>query len=242
MSHRLNALVLPLVIAAMGCVETLDDGDAIRGSGQMVTVQEGREDFDEIEIGSAFRATITRRAAYAVSIRVDDNVLDHVRVSSSGGTLSISLDNDHFYRDVALEATIALPAIRRLAMSGASRASLVGFHSDDDIEFELSGASSATGDLSAGDVDCELSGASRATLTGTGADLSLHGSGASTLDLGGLATRDADIDLSGASSAIVWASGTIDATLSGASLLEYVGSPTLGDISVSSGSTVRNAD
>ncbi|MBT3269384.1 DUF2807 domain-containing protein [Candidatus Poribacteria bacterium] len=242
MSHRLNVLLLPLIIGAIGCVETLDDGDAIRGSGEMVTVHEDRKDFDEIEIGSAFRATITRGDAYAVSIRVDLNVLDHVRVSRIGGTLSITLDDDHFYRDVTLEADITAPALQRLALSGASSASLVGFHSDDDIEVDLSGASSAAGDLSAGDVDCELSGASTATLTGSAGDLSLHGSGASTADLGGLVNGDGDIDLSGASSATVQATGTIDATLSGASLLEYVGSPTLGDISVSSGSTLRQAD
>ena len=243
MSHHLNAILLVCVaLTAIGCVEALDDGDAVHGSRQIVTVDERRADFDEVEIGSAFDATITRADAYSVSIRVDDNVIDHLRVSRSGDTLRVALDDDHFYRDVTLEADITLPSINRLSLSGASRASVTGFHTNDGFDVELSGASSAAIDLSAGDVDCELSGASVLTMAGSGGDLRLQASGAGRAALGDFTVRDLDADLSGASSAVVRATGTISATLSGASLLEYHGSPALGDISASSGSTVSKID
>ena len=214
----------------------------MRGSGHVITIDETRDGFSAVEIGHAFVAEISRGDTYGVSITVDDNVADHVRVSRSNDTLRIRLEDDHYYRDVTLEATITLPAIDRLALSGATSATVSGFHSDDDFKAELSGASSAFGSMTTGDLTCELSGASKLTLEGDGGAAEIHASGASSADLGRFHATDVDVDLSGASSAEVNASGEISATLSGASRLEYRGAATLADVSVNGGSTLRRRD
>jgi hypothetical protein len=87
-----------------------------------------------------------------------------------------------------------------------------------------------------------LSGASRISLEGSGADLDVNASGASVVELGNFLCNDADIDLSGASRATVNASDTLSVTLSGASTLYYYGTPTLGSLTVSGGSTIHKVD
>ncbi len=230
-------LVLYVAIAAIvsGCAEPFGSGDTVRGSQHIITIDETRDNFAAIDIGAAFVAQVTRADAYSVAITVDDNVADYVRVSRDGGALRIRLADGHYYRDVTLEARIALPALERLSLSGAASATLSGFRSDEDFAVELSGASSVEGDVSTGDIACELSGASNLTLEGAGASLDLRASGASSADLERFAAIDADVDLSGASSAEISASGTINATLSGASQLEYRGGAKLADVSVSGG-------
>ena len=62
---------------------------------------------------------------------------------------------------------------------------------------------------------------------------------ASNINLEQFAVDDAAIRLSGASNGTINASGTLDANVSGASSLYYVGNPTLGDIDTSGASKVR---
>ena len=64
-------------------------------------------------------------------------------------------------------------------------------------------------------------------------------SGASNLDLSNFHVNDANIGLSGASHATVNLDGRLDVEASGASSLEYIGEPTLGNINTSGASTVN---
>jgi hypothetical protein len=79
-----------------------------------------------------------------------------------------------------------------------------------------------------GDARLNLSGASDIELEGSADDINLGASGASDTKLASLSVADAKVSLTGASSAVVNASGTISGGLSGASRLQYLGSPTLG--------------
>jgi len=84
-----------------------------------------------------------------------------------------------------------------------------------------------------------ISGASNMELEGDADDVRMDISGASRFLGEDFTVDDANLDLSGASSATINVQGTIDADLSGASSLYYIGSPTLGDIDVSGASKIR---
>ena len=74
----------------------------------------------------------------------------------------------------------------------------------------------------------ELSGASSVDLTGSSVSLSLKASGASKAKMENFAIDDAEVHLSGASSATLNVKDNIGpAVLSGASKLIYLGDPTL---------------
>ena len=123
-------------------------------------------------------------------------------------------------------------------VSGASKLTLSDL-SAGNMQIEVSGASNLTGSLTAGDVDFEVSGASNLSLTGSGEDLKAEVSGASNISLDNFTTDNADIEVSGVSMGVVNTAGTLDAQVSGASVLYYIGSPVLGDIDVSGASSVQ---
>jgi hypothetical protein len=159
-----------------------------------------------------------------------------------------------------LKAKIAMPAISALSLSGASRGTISGFKSTQNFrlnvsgassleindievgnaEFDISGASKVTGSLKASDANFAVSGASRVDLKGSANNFDLTASGASVLDLLEFTVNTANAKLDGASEATIAVEEKLDVALSGASRLYFHGNPTIGNISVTGASTIKN--
>ena len=194
-----------------------------------------------------------------MSITADDNLFEYMDVSQEGQTLKIGLTSTIAIPPRTLRAEVTMPEFYRLGLSGAARGTVFGFSSSGDLEFDMSGASSlhihdvsaadikfdlsgasrVSGAITAsGDVDFNLEGASKAELSGSANDIRIVASGASRLGLDDFPVQNADVSLSGASHGTVNLDGRLDADLSGASKLWYIGEPTMGDIHSSGGSTL----
>jgi hypothetical protein len=241
-SQRLVAigLVILMALALVGCNVlggVIPDG--VEGSGVIATQEYDFSDFNEVELSHAFQGTISRGDSFSVVVRIDDNLVDRLRVEQTGNRIFIGLEQTVLTGQATLEADVTLPALTRVHTSGASSAQLNGFASTDDFRAEASGASRIHGDLSAGDVAFNASGASTIALAGEGGNVTADASGASTIDLEEFAVVDAEVIASGASTVTVNASGQLDADASGASNVYYLGSPTMGDINTNGGSNVE---
>jgi len=232
-------IVLFLVFFGIGC-DTVDSNDTINGSGFLVSNDQNISDFTKIETGFAFESTIRQDSLYKITVTADDNIIEYVRVFKEGSTLKVLMDEDKNYSNATLKVDITLPDVENINLSGASASVISGFNFIHDLDIQLSGASSVEGSISTGDLTLELSGASAVSLSGSGIDLNINGSGASVLNLGQFAlSDDASIILSGASVSTIRLEGTLDAVLSGASVLSYYGNPTLGNIVTSGESVVQ---
>jgi hypothetical protein len=208
------------------------------GSGNLETEEYAFTNFTEVEIGSAFEFEVNQSDSYNISVTVDDNVLDYVRVSQVGQTLKIGLRTVTWFGPVTLRASVTMPQLSDLTVSGASRGTVSGFSSTEDLDITVSGASRLTGDIIAGNVDFDISGASTIQLEGSADDMDADVSGASSFNLGDFIVNNADVDFSGASSGTINLDGRLDADLSGASTLWYIGEPTMGNIDTSGASKI----
>jgi len=196
--------------------------------------------FTKVEIGPAFKVEITQSTSYSVSVTADSNRMKHIEVTKEGDTLKIGLDSSAgLLSFLTLKATITMPDLRSLNLSGASNGTVQGFSSSNDFSLNLSGASRLSGNISAGDVVFVLSGASRVELQGSADDMTVDASGASSVGLSGFEVVNADVTLSGASNGTVKLDGRLDANLSGASRLTYIGEPVMGSINTSGASTIN---
>ncbi|MGE5228574.1 MAG: head GIN domain-containing protein [Deltaproteobacteria bacterium] len=252
--------VLALALAAIGCDMPSTGGlGQVTGSGTPVTETYDFTGFREVSADSGFTVTVTQGAEYAVSVTVDDNLVEeHLKVELDGDTLHLGLAPLWAYRDLILEATVTMPGLTGLEASGASTVSASGFASGDPLDLTASGASAvALTGVGAGEVGLELSGASRLEgeleaqalaggISGAGAvelrgsvqRLELDASGGSRFELVSLPAVDADLRLSGGSRGAVTVTGTLNADASGGSRLAYSGSPQLGSVDNSGGSVV----
>jgi hypothetical protein len=204
---------------AFGYVSFIPGGFDLTGSGTPVTETMSITGFTSVSAAMGFRVEITEASTYSVRVTVDDNVVDKLRVTKIGNTLSIALDPG-IYTLMSLKAEVTMPDIEGLELSGGSRGSISGF-------------------VGLASLDLELSGGSHVDAEGSAGDLTVDASGGSTLDLKDFPVHDANIGFSGGSSGTISLDGTLDADVSGGSRLWYIGNPTLGNIDTSGGSTVQ---
>ena len=208
------------------------------GSGNLETEDYTFTNFTKVEISSAFKFEIRQSDSYGVNVTADDNVIDFVQVSQEGQTLMIRLGTVPGLRLVTLKALVAMPRLQGLTVSGASRGAISNFSSTGDVNIIVSGVSRVTGNITAGNVEFDISGASTIQLEGSANDMVAIVSGASHFNLSGFTVDNANVNISGASTGTVNLTGRLDASVSGASTLFYIGEPVMGTINVSGASTL----
>jgi hypothetical protein len=217
-------------------------GKRIKGTGNIAKMSRAAEQFTEVEISNAFELHVKQDSSRSVNIETDQNLQEYVIVENDGDRLRIyseggfNLDPSNGSR---VKIYVSSPVFKRLQASGAC--TIVGdntLSSNEQLDIELSGASDADIQLKMPKMTLGLSGASSATLRGESKDISIEGSGASHAKCFELLSETTDVDMSGASSAEVFASIKINASASGASNVRYKGAAAIGTKSESGASNI----
>jgi len=236
-----------------------------KGSGKLKTEAFNFNDFSAVEVNGPIRVNTSYADAYNVNLTVDDNIFSDIEISKEDNTLKVSLKKSSFfgirktrYVDAVADLDIIMPQLRSLTLSGTAEGTISGFNSRASMDFELSGASTlelkgisagdmsfnisgastVSGDIVAGDITYKVSGASTVHLDGTVSNVTCDASGANQIKLDELKAVNADIRLSGASTATINLTGKLDVNLSGDSDLFYFGNPVMGNTKISGGSTM----
>jgi len=196
--------------------------------------------FTAVEVGDAFEVSITQSSSYSIIITADEKIIDNVEVTQTENTLKVGLEPGSYLGNLVRKAEITMPELDSLIISGATSGTAEGFSSSNPFVLALSGASFLQiTDINVGDMEIEVSGASSLTASGTASDLIALVSGASNVDMSDFPVSDADVNIIGASRTTINLDGTLDAEVSGASTLEYIGEPIMGDINSSGASTIK---
>ena len=207
--------------------------------GQVITQEMEYSDFTIVDVSSAFQVEISQSTTYSVIIKASETILDKIDVTQEGSTLIIRAE-PNIPITAVYRAEITMPNLTELVLSGASKATVQGFSSSEAFTINLSAASRLDiQNTNAGNVEIELSGASTLIAEGSGKDLVSVVEGASRLDLTNFQVNNSNMDVSGASQATINLDGRLDAVVSGASTLYYIGEPTMGNIETSGNSAIN---
>jgi hypothetical protein len=135
---------------------------------------------------------------------------------------------------------ISVPGLDHIKLSGATKAIIKGFDSDN-MEMEISGASTVEADIEVRTLRVRIDGASNLTLNGEGVSLIANVEGASGIDAFEYEVKNGDLKVSGASNARVNVTENLEANTSGFGKIRYKGEPN--DVNVhGSGSGVSRED
>ncbi len=201
-------------LLATGCGTDIDPGDTF-DAGDTVTESFTVDDFDELEIDSAFDVTVVLGEDPSLDIDVGENLVDDLRVDQDGDRLSIGLDDGLFNINPDMEARITTNNLSRLELNGAVRAELRNLDSGR-LELDLNGASRVEGEGSVGELVIDANGASRVDFDEVTVDqVELEANGASQLNLTGAA--EVSGELNGASTLDVSDDAEVDVRTEGAS-------------------------
>ncbi len=162
--------------------------------------------FEGLEISHWFDVEVIKGNTYSIVIEISDDIEKFLSVKESRGTLTVGLDNPSKRvlrnQDKLARATITMPVLNKLTLSGASK-----FHTNDTFDcgktrfvMKLSGASLVYGlDVTAKDAQITISGASTVReLKGDFANADIKVSGASKI-YAKINADELDVEISGAS-------------------------------------------
>ena len=175
---------------------------------------------------------------YSVKVEIDDNIQPYLQAHQSGNTITIGLD-DNSYKNVTVNVTIETPDVVYIESSGAGSVTFDGFDLDHDIQIVGSGASSFNGTLTARTVTFNLSGSSAVDLIGGADDLNVYGTGATQLALFDFPVKRCSVNMTGGSVSNVRVSENLEISLTGGSVLRYMGSPSTRIVTVTGGSVIQ---
>jgi len=193
--------------------------------------------FDRLEMGSAFNIRVEQSSTYGIHISGDRRNIEDLEVFKTGSTLVIRFD-DYGNRNHQTFITITMPRLEAANFSGASISTVSGFESDEELDIYLSGASVCQLHAGYRELNLMLTGASTLQMFGLGDEIHAEVSGASILTAYDFPVRQADLDISGASSGKVTVTDELIAVATGASSVLYRGNPSVTS-TVSGASTVR---
>lgn len=180
------------------------DFGKVKGSGNVITQTRDISGFDALDISGAMEVEVVAQKEFSVQIEGDDNLLEFIRTEVRGSKLYID-SQKRYSTNGRIRVRIGAPNIERLDVSGASIVSVA--------------------DLKSSSLTVDSSGASKIKVTGQTDELTVDMSGASKLEAFDLKARNANVDASGACQMSVFVSEDLKADLSGASKLNYEGTP-----------------
>jgi hypothetical protein len=237
---------LALIILGLTFTIACSTDDKIFPSSTITTDERIVENYDGIEVSSAFTVDIEfSDTEELIEIEANKNLQQFIIVEKSNGKLNIKLENNiHIHGgNMVLKAHIITKnPISSVSAKGASLITFVNTLQADIVYFKLTGASSIDGSIESNMLDAEVEGASSLILKGMTTRLNGRLTGASLLSNFDLITNDVDLHLSGASNSSITAKNNIDLVASGASVLRYKGNAIENNINLSGASQIINMD
>jgi hypothetical protein len=200
-------------------------------SGERSTLTPTLADFAGVEASGPWDLTVARGDAWRVELDVPVELADRIETRVEDGRLVLGFEDGSWigFRSGdrgrrRLKASITLPALREVTLTGATQLDFSGFEGAE-LTVTMTGAPDLEGESSRyEDLDLTLTGAGNASLEGitvTNAEVSVTGASSVSLRMGG---------------------GRLTGHLTGASSLSYSGTTSEQSVSTSGPSSVRRAD
>ncbi|MEM9339908.1 MAG: DUF2807 domain-containing protein [Bacteroidota bacterium] len=187
------------------------------------------EEFDEVKLNSLFDFEIEKGAEYSVEVEGNKEHIEALSLVQSGDELEVKYDkNWKWWKQKRwkrkLKLYITMPELDQLTVAGACEGEVRGFNQEE-MSFELEGASEVDVNIRVETVYVDMAGASEFRISGAATDFEADVVGASKLRAFDFRAEEVDVTVLGASSARVYAGKELQATASGASTIRYRGNP-----------------
>ncbi len=194
------------------------------GSGNIVTEKRQTGNFTGISVGGAFEVELKNGPVTEVEVEADDNIIKFIETRVSGNVLKIRTKDGTGFNNAHFKVFITAPEIKSIHASGASNVKVTSqLKSTGKISLDVSGAAGIKATVDAPEIYAEISGAGNINVEGRTRDYRSKVSGSGELKSGNLLSEHTNVKVSGAGSARVHASVSLQAEASGAGNIFYNG-------------------
>jgi hypothetical protein len=137
---KITLIILSLIVF-YGCDKSPDinDGNAIHGSGKIVSQTREVEECSGLTIQNIGNVFLMQDNTQSIRIEADDNIIDKVITRKEDGVLLVGLE-DGSYSNVTLRAYVSLKTIESLKINGAGNINTQNSLNSDELEVIINGA------------------------------------------------------------------------------------------------------
>jgi hypothetical protein len=199
--------------------------------------------FNAISVSSAIDVMLSQSEQTAVAVSAADaQIRSHIITEVKNGTLIINYKSsgpESWGSNKRMKAYIAVPMLDKITASGACNIIIDQQFNASNLEVNMSGASDFKGKLNAENLKLIASGSSDFLVSGKTTNLKIDLSGASDIKGYELESDFCQVVSSGASDVQISVNKELSVNASGASSVNYKGSGTVRESSVSGASSVK---
>ena len=221
----------------------------IRGSGDMVSESRNVSGFDRVSLSGSGEVIITQGGEESLSVETDDNIMQYVKTEVRGGTLYLEMDEQGaaVLSPTRLTFTLSVKQLAGLSVSGSGDIEVDDIDTErmaldisgsgdiqidslatEKLEMSIDGSGDVRVDsLSAEEVESRIGGSGEVNLAGEAPTQNVEISGSGQYRAGNLQSETIEISIGGSGDAVVWATGSLKADISGSGSVKYYGSPTV---------------
>ena len=214
-SQVLSHAVLALLLSISGCVMV---GDQIEGSGVAKTETRDVPTFSRINSTGSAEVTVMIGDKQSLTVEADDNILPLIDTNVKGDKLEIS-SHDSYSTRTPIRITITVANLEEARVAG-------------------SGSVNASG-IDAKKFDAHISGSGNVNVSGKAEALTATVTGSGKLDATELPVDSANITVTGSGDAMVNATKSVKAHVTGSGDIHYAGNPLNVEQHVTGSGTVR---
>jgi len=180
--------------------------DSLTGSGNVVTEDREVKDFNAVEITGIGKLTIKQGSKESLKLEGEDNILKNIRTEVSNNTLKIEFKSGlNIIPTKDLLFYLTVKDLTSIISSGAAAVNGEG--------------------LNLKEISIKLNGAEKIVMSGTVNKQEITINGAGYYDAKDFASKESRVSLNGAGGVTVKVSDTLNATISGAGSIKYIGNP-----------------
>ena len=187
------------------------------------------EPFNRLELRGAAQVRIEQVDAgqeARVELSGADEVLEQVEVEVADRTLVIAIDDDAIDDRTDLAIAITTPApLTKIVSSGSFEVAALGLRGGELTIEERGAGAYDMDDLDVDELVVHSRGAAEFSIAGVVRRQAINMAGAGAYDAEALRSAVAEIRITGAGSATVYATDTLDVTIAGAGAVRYAGDP-----------------
>jgi hypothetical protein len=239
MKHILFILAT-ILISISSCTISTNDGNRIKGNGNVVTIKKNISAFCKVSTSSSIDVEIVvdKNAATSCELIGEENVLNLIDINQQGDELEIKFeDNTSITYNKTLKVKLITNCLKKVITSGSGDITVNGSNLTEEFE----SISEGSGDidimnLKAAKAIVETSGSGDVTIEGKCTNATLNTNGSGTIDALQFICIDVTAATDGSGNIDVNAEKTLDAKTHGSGDINYTGDPVLRESVTGSGS------
>lgn len=237
---KTHAIFTTLIVLALIFTSCNKDDENVTPSDTVTTVTKNIIGYSKLDVSDAFKVYITfSDTDEKVQIEANDNLQAYINVQKQNDWLVIWIDdNVNVNGNSVLNIYITINNIDEFSAEGASKINLQNDLNTNNIEIELTGASSFNGTLFTNELNSTLTGASILTIVGESDSFDIEFEGASNMEGFNFITNHLIADLEGACNVSLTVNVDLNVKAEGASNVYYKGNGIIESQNLSGGSQI----